>query len=147
MAVIKKYDLGLLRYMDLFEQITRFRPKDCFVMDNTIFYLTDRGKTRIAIGHQGKNIKEMRKALDKHIKIVEWAENPEGLVRSFLFPIRPSELYISDETGSKIINIKLISTKQRRMLLADKQAELGKLKKLINHYFEDISDIKILQNL
>lgn len=140
MALIRKYDQELLRYMNLFEQISRIQPRDCFVGENIVFFLTEHGTTQIAIGRQGTNVLRTSDAIKREVKVLDWADTPEGLVKSYLFPI---------DAGIKInpqkeVEVQLKTSSQRRYLLCDRQKKLRQLIQLIQHYFPDIKNIKIL---
>lgn len=141
MVLIKKYDQELIRCMNLFEQVCRVSPKDCFSIEDTIFFTTTPGTTRSAIGPQGVNAKKMSELLKKEVKILEWVDSPEGLVRSYLFP---ANIVSVSSTPEKNIEILLKSSMSRRYLLSDRQVRLKQLVALIKHYFPETKDLRVL---
>jgi len=141
MPVIKKYDQNLMRYLNAFEQITKIRAKDCFAANGTLFFLVERGTARIAIGRQGMGVKALTSALERKVKILEWASTAEGLVKAYLFPVRAQGVKLTSEN---VIEIAFKFAMQRRNLLSDRQARLKELLALIQHFYPKIKDIKVL---
>ena len=81
-----------------------------------------------------------------NIKILEEAENAEDLVRNYIFPLKTTNIFSSEDSeGEKTINIQFQIARDRRHLLGNNQAKLKELKGLINRFFPDIKEIKILQ--
>jgi len=140
MPIVKKYDQNLMRYLNAFEQVTKIRPKDCLVLDNTLLFLVDKGMARIAIGHQGTGVRALNSALKKNVKIIEWSESVEGLVSSYLFPTRAQSISLVDDN----IEITFKFAMQRRYLLSDRQAKLRELLTVLQYFFPNVKDVKIL---
>lgn len=141
MTVIKKYDQNLMRYLNAFEQVTKIRPKDCYAANGTLIFLVEKGTAKVAIGRKGANAKELEKALKKKVKIIEWRSSAAGLVKSYLYPTRPTSVRT---TKDNIVEIKFKHAKQRRILLSDRQARLHELQDLVQHFHPDIREIKVL---
>ncbi len=140
MAVIKKYDMDLLRYMSLFEKTCKINSKDCVVIGDTVFFITPLNKAGLAVGKQGVNIQILRKSLERNVRIIEEADNVCKLVENALFPARPANV----KQEGNIINIQFVKPVQRRHLLDNKQAELKLLLNFIKYYYPDVAEIKIL---
>jgi len=137
---IKKYDLNLMNYMNLFEKIAKIRPKDCFATEEIMFFFVTRGFAKTAIGKQGVNIRQLESALNKKVKVVEYASEPENLAKNYLFAMRP--LYVKKAGGG--LEIKFKFARQRRYLLDNQQARLHELLALLQHYWPDIKELKVL---
>tara|TARA_Y100000310_G_scaffold341753_2_gene441941 strand:- start:417 stop:842 length:426 start_codon:yes stop_codon:yes gene_type:complete len=141
MGIIKKYDQSLMRQLNAFEQITKVRAKDCFSTNGTLFFFVEKGVARIAIGRQGAGVRALANALDKQVRILEWLGTPEGLVKSYLFPLRTQDVVL---TAEGILEIQFKFALQRRNLLSDRQARLRELTTLIQHFYPKVRDIKVL---
>ena len=137
---IKKYDLNLMNYMNLFEKVAKIRPKDCFTTSDNMFFFVERGFAKVAIGRQGVNIRQLESALGKKVKVIEYADKPENLVKNYLFAVRP--LYVKLANSS--LEVKFKFARQRRYLLDNQQARLQELLALVRHCWPDIKDIKVL---
>ena len=73
-----------VRIVGTFERLIGVHVKDCLVDDDTVYFLIEPGKMGIAIGKNGVNIKSVSAALGKKVKIFEYADTPEKLVRSLI---------------------------------------------------------------
>jgi len=52
-----KYDLNLMNYRTIFENVTRAKVKDCFLKDNVFLVIVQENEIGKAIGKNGANIK------------------------------------------------------------------------------------------
>ena len=140
MPIVKKYDQNLMRYLNAFEQVTKIRPKDCLVLENSLLFLVDKGTARIAIGRQGAGVKALNYALKKTVKIIEWSDSVEGLVKSYLFPTRAQSVSLVDNN----VEIAFKFAMQRRYLLSDRQARLRELLTVLQYFFPNVKEVKVL---
>jgi len=139
--VVKKYDVNLLGYMNLFKKVTGVNLRDCFTLDDVIIFVTEPGKAGLAIGKGGKNIQNLKNNVQKEFKILEFAEDPKKLAENFVFPAKP--VSVSQEDGK--LSIQFATGRERRMLLGDNQKRLKQLKAIIKRYHPDIEDVVIPQ--
>lgn len=141
-----KYDVSMMRYFSLFENVTHVPAKDCFPVNETIIFFVNPGKAKIAVGKQGMNIKKLRSMINKEVKVIEFSKDVDSLVKNVVFPLKPKSVEIvNTEDNNKIINIEFKSPKERRILLDNNQRRLKLLKDIVNRYHKDINDIRILQ--
>lgn len=139
--VVKKYDVNLLGYMNVFKKVTGVNLKDCFMLDNVIIFVTEPGKAGLAIGKGGKNIQNLKNSLKKEFKILEFADDPKKLAENFVFPAKP--VSVSEDEGK--LSIQFATGRERRMLLTENQKRLKQLKEIIKRYHPNIKDVVIPQ--
>ncbi len=141
--MIKKYNSDTIRNLQLFTKVTSIQPLDCFEAGNHIIFILPPNSAPKAIGKQGKNIKQIKNSLQKEVKVVEKADSIETLIKNFLFPLKT--IYIKkQEDNSKVMEIKFQNRNDRRILLNNQQELLKCLKKVVEHYYKDIEDIRVL---
>ncbi len=102
-----------MRYIALFQDLTRASVKDCIIdeNENRIIFLVKPGDMGLAIGRNGINIKRLKKLLGRNIEVVEWADNIEQLAKNALAPAR-------------ILNVKVLTTpsgKKKVLVTVDPQ--------------------------
>lgn len=122
-----------MRYLNLFEKITRIRTRFCFKYNETIFFCVPRVFVSRAIGIGGKNIKELKMILNKRIKVVavpEGIQDAQRFIQSIVDPvtfkniqIEENEIILSAGTQSKAA---LIGRNKRRLL---------EMKKIVKDFF------------
>lgn len=140
----KKYNAEILRYMALFSKVTRVMPFECFLANNNIIFILKQGTAARAIGGGGKNIKQIKNALKRDVKVVEQADSVEELAENYLFPIRPRRVTLEeDDNGNKILVITFRIRGERQSLLGNNKQGLRCIKDVVNHFYPDVQDIKI----
>jgi len=80
---MRNFDNDTIKVITAFESITGTEVRDCICSD-TIYFLLNPGKIAIAIGKNGQNIKTAEKMFGKPIKVFEWAENDEQLIKNMI---------------------------------------------------------------
>ena len=142
MSVIK-FDTNDLKLLSLFEKVTKVRPNDCITEDGQITFITPEKTAAKAVGKKGKNILNLKTQLKKDVKIIEFSADPLQLTRNALHPLDIESIELDQETN--IINVKLKTARNRRILLSNNLKKLKELKALIQRYNKEVTDIKILQ--
>lgn len=140
-----KYDASTMKYFSVFEDVTGVTAKDCFPVDDTLVFFVEEGKAKSAVGKGGSNVKKLNSMLNKEIKIIEFSDNLKKLVKNALFPLKPKSVKISGRGDKKIVKVQFKSSRERRVLLDNNQKKLNRIKKIINRYYKEVEDIRILQ--
>ena len=87
-----------IRLLTLFEDITNVPVKDCFVNNDTVYYIVEQGKIGLAIGKGGNSIKNVEKVVGKKVKVFEYSLNPDEFVKN-LIPQAKEVKMIDGENG------------------------------------------------
>ncbi len=80
----KKFDKEPIQSINLFEEKTNVEVKDFIEDEDSAYFLVEEGKAGLAIGKNGKNIKNIGNMLGKRIKVFEYEENEEKLVKNMV---------------------------------------------------------------
>jgi NusA-like KH domain protein len=67
-------DMQLMRYINLFEKISRVSTTNCFIYNNSIVFAVQKKFVSRAIGKDAANVKKMRNIIGKKIKVIEERE-------------------------------------------------------------------------
>ncbi|MBW2989913.1 NusA-like transcription termination signal-binding factor [Candidatus Woesearchaeota archaeon] len=132
-----KYSLDLMKYIQVFESLTRAKVKDCISNDQLIF-IVDENEIGKAIGRGGSNVRRLESLLKKRIKIAEFSPEVTRFVKNLILPIRAGEI---DEEGGTI-TIKGPDSKTKGLLIGRESRNLNNLKEIVKRHF-DIEDIKV----
>ena len=131
-----KYDITLMGYRTIFENITRVSVKDCFLKDNLFIVIVKENEIGKAIGKGGSNIKELEKrnlgTKATRADILEFTQN-------IINPIKASNIVLDN----KIITISLSGMKEKGQVIGRDSRNLNELKDIISLYF-DVDAIKIV---
>jgi N utilization substance protein A len=75
-------DEKTMRYMNLFESMTKVGVKDCIATEEKVIFVVDMGSIGKAIGKDGKNIANLRKVLNKEVHLIEYSDDPEQFIKN-----------------------------------------------------------------
>jgi len=97
--MVNKIDMQGMRYLNLFEKITRIRTRFCFDYNGFLVFCVPRSMISKAIGENGRNVKQMQNILRKRIKIVPAPndiDDAEILIKAIINPITIKNLEVTD---------------------------------------------------
>jgi len=122
----------IIGYINLFENITRARVRDCYQGSEALIFIVQEGEAGKAIGKGGENIKRLNQLLKKKIKVVEFSEDPVKFVSNLILPIR-AEVRFEDE---KTIVIEGRGPKFKQAVLGPERKNLKELQTIVSNYFD-----------
>lgn len=96
-----------LRYMSLFQDITRVTARDCIVDEenNRIIFLVNQENMGTAIGKGGLNVKRLEKLIGKSIEIVGYSDNLEDMVKNLMAPAKVRSVKVVQSNSKKTVYI------------------------------------------
>ena len=71
-----------LLLMSLFENVAKVPAKDCVETKDKVVFIVNKGLLGRAIGKDGRNIKLMKKRLNKDVHLVEHSDDPQEFVKN-----------------------------------------------------------------
>jgi len=135
---MKTLDMRFIRYLNLFEKITRVTTKNCFEYNNAIVFAVHPSLISRAIGEQGNNVKEMSEILGKKIKVISLPfRGIENFIADIVSPIKFKAIEV---IGNEII---INAGKQSKAaLIGRNRIRLEELNNVAKEYFD--KEIKII---
>ena len=135
-----KYDINLMKFMQLFESVTRAKLKDCInnIEDEQVIFVVEENEIGKAIGKGGSNVRRLEDLLKRKIKIVEFNQEIKQFIRNFVMPLQVKE--INEENNT--ITITGPDTKTKGLLIGRERKNLENLKSVVKRYF-DVEDIRV----
>lgn len=128
---MKTLDMRLIRYLNLFEKITRVSTKNCFEYNNCIIFAVHPSQISRAIGEQGKNIKEINEILGRKVKVISLPfRGIENFISDVVSPVRFKSIEI---TGNEIIIN--AGRQSKAALIGRNRARLDELNNISKEYF------------
>jgi len=128
-----------MKFIALFENITRAKVKDCFVNGERLVFVVSPGFISKAIGKNGSNIKRLESMLKKKIKIVEYSEDKLRFIKNWLMPLKVTD--IKEEDG--IVTVTAPDTQTRGLMIGRSAQNLRGTEEVVRRYFE-VKEIKIV---
>ena len=127
-----------MKYIALFQDVTRASVMDCIIDDdnNRIIFLVKPGEVGLAVGRGGVNVKRMKRLLGKDIEVVEHAEKLEDLVKNALMPARVKSVkLITTGDGRKIVYV-TVDPKDKGIAIGKGGRNVSKARLILNRYFK-----------
>lgn len=105
-----------LRYIALFEKLTDVTPRDCVESEDgsRLTFVIDTDEMGKAIGEGGRNIKKVRKKLDKSVEVVEYSDDPEEFLKNIFSPVEVTSVKVEEKEGKKIATVSVEETEKGR---------------------------------
>jgi NusA-like KH domain protein len=126
-------DMRFIRYLNLFEKITKVRPKHCFFYNNYVVFSVSSVFISKAVGRDGKNVKKLASILNKKIKIISPPKSVGGTEKFISEIIKPSRFKTLEVSQSEIIITADRHTKA--VLMGRNKTRLQELKKITQEFF------------
>ncbi len=86
------FDRETIGYIQLFEARTGARVKDCLEAEDKLVFLVAPGEIPKAVGPGGVLVDRLKGMLKKEIQVVEYADDPETLVRNIFYWYSPKRV-------------------------------------------------------
>ena len=83
-----------LRYISLFEQITKANAIDCMDTEDKLVFVVEKGQGNIAVGKKGEHVIKLKDKTGKNIQVVEYSEDPEQFVKNVFHIYNPQKVVI-----------------------------------------------------
>jgi len=134
-----KYNINLMKFISIFETITRAQVKDCFEIGERLVFVVKEGNIGKALGKEGSNVKRLENVLKKKLRIIEFNPDLIQFVKNVVFPSKVKNIV----EENKIIIITPPDSETRGYLIGRGAVNLNYTKDIVKRYFE-ITDIKVI---
>ncbi|HEY9204547.1 MAG TPA: NusA-like transcription termination signal-binding factor [Candidatus Methanoperedens sp.] len=130
-----------IRYIALFESLTGARAKDCYEdsENNRLIFVVRGGDMGLAIGKGGEHINRVKKAIGKHIEVIEHAEDPVEFVKNAFHPVSIKNVNLVIRDDKRIAYVEVL-TKEKGLAIGRDGKNIEKVKKLSlrHHNIDDV---------
>ncbi len=140
-----KFTSREMRYIALFESITRANVKDCILDEklNRIIFVVKGGEMGLAIGKRGKNIQILEKMTGKKHEIIEHSENPVQFIKNTLKPAQVREVRITKRPDGKTIAVVSVNPRDKGAAIGKNGIKAERTRLLAKRYFQ-IQNVSII---
>ncbi|BAK54216.1 MULTISPECIES: NusA-like transcription termination signal-binding factor [Sulfolobaceae] len=126
-----------LRYMSLFQDVTRVTARDCIVDEenNRIIFLVNPENMGTAIGKNGSNVKRLEKLIGKSIEIVGYSDNLEDLVRNLMAPAKVRSVKVVQSNSKKTVYIN-VDPQDKGLAIGKNGRNVTRAKLILKRYMD-----------
>ena len=130
-----------IRYIALFESLTRAVARDCYIDDENdrVIFVVKNGDMGLAIGKNGNNINRVKRSIGKHIEIVEFSDDVEEFIANALQPVSVKKVQVVTKESKKLAYVE-VTSKDRGIAIGKNGRNIQKAKVLAQRHFglEDV---------
>jgi len=127
-----------MRYISLFESITRANVKDCIIDDvqSRIIFVIKQGEIGMAIGKGGRNIHTLERMTGKKHEIIEYSEEPVQFIKNALKPAMVKEVRITERPNGKTMAVVTVNPGDKGVAIGKNGRNAERLRFLAKRYFQ-----------
>jgi len=134
-----KFDSEVMKVIAAFQGIARVDVKDCIVEPEKIVFIVGENQGSRAVGKQGIYAKQMEKAFNRKIKIVEFNSDVLEFAKNLIYPLKAKE--VTEKEG--IVTITPPDLQTRGYLIGRSATTLRSFERLIKRHFP-ITELKVI---
>ena len=136
-----KLSMDGIRYIALFEKITGAQARDCYedTENNRLIFVVRKGDMGLAIGKGGDHINSVKKAIGKHIEIIEHSDDPAEFVKNAFHPVIIKNVTVNVKDDKRIAYVE-VNSKEKGLAIGRDGKNIEKVKKLSlrHHNIDDV---------
>lgn len=134
-------DMKSIRYINLFEKITKTRAQHCFLYNSAIVFIVSRDDISRAIGSEGRNIKKLTEIMGKRVKVVAIPAGKQDLARFISAVIHPVKFKSIEVKGDSLaINA---GRQSKATLIGRNKCRLAEMQEILESYF-GIKELRVI---
>jgi N utilization substance protein A len=118
-----------IRDIAVFERVTKVHVKDCIRDENCVYFMIETGKAGLAIGKNGAVIKSVSRVLGKTVKVFEFAQDLETMVKNMI----PTAKNVETGNGSVTVTI---PNSDRSVVIGRSGRNIKVMKEFLNRHFK-----------
>lgn len=85
-----------LRYISLFESVTKIRVRDCLETEDKLVFVVEPGHANRAVGKGGENVIRLKNTTGKNIQVIEYADEAEAFIKNVFYSYGVRKVEIED---------------------------------------------------
>jgi hypothetical protein len=131
--MIKTINMQEMRYLNLFEKITRIDTRFFFNYNETLMFCVPKFKLSQALGRNTENLKKLSDILKKRIRVLanpRGIEDIESFIKAIVAPVEFKELNIR---GDEVILT--TGSQSKASLLGRNKRRLMEMKEIVRDFF------------
>lgn len=105
-----------MQYINMATKITKATIIDCFISDDKLVFIVEKGHLGIAIGKNAKNLKKLRSMFKKNIKFVEYDSDKEKFLKNLFKPYNVKNISFERSKDEPIAKITVDSSDKSKII-------------------------------
>lgn len=134
-------DGNALRYISLFEKVTKTNVKDCIETQDKLVFVVAKGQIGAAVGKKGENVKRLHEMFKKNLDIIEYSDDPERFLKNIFHNFKIQRIEI-ERRGSKVHATVSVESKDKGKIIGKDGKNLKLARDILSRH-HDIESLSI----
>ena len=130
-----------LRYISVFERVTRTRVLDCIETPEKLVFIVAPGQIRLAVGKKGENVKKLHDMFKKNLDIVEHSDDPVAFIKNIFHNFKIKNVEI-ESRGRRIHATVKVESKDKGKVIGKDSRNLKLAREMLGRH-SDIQSLSI----
>ncbi len=140
----KTIDMQFMRYINLFEKISKISTTDCFIYNNTIYFAVKPALLSKAVGKNGANVRQISETLRKRIRVIPMppiekfeagsADEKNKILKNFISEVVSPMEFTTLDYADNIVSISG-SREQKAMMIGRDRSKQIELQEVLSRTF------------
>lgn len=130
-----------MRYISLFENVTRARVKDCIVKNDKVIFVVPKAQVILALGKNNENIKRVKELFKKNVDIIGFSDQIEIFIKNIFHNFKIQSIQVENRGEKSLIYVNVDLRDKGKIIGKDGQ-NLKLAREIATRHFE-IADIII----
>jgi len=131
------YTKELIATMNFFSRATGAAVKDCFEIEDMLYFVVEPGNIGKAIGKKGAAVKELQFKLKKRVKVIEFSKDLVQFIKNVVYPIT-----VEVEQHEGVVLLKSFDRDVKGQLIGRNAKHLNMIVSVTKRYFP-ITEVKV----
>lgn len=138
---MEKLDNEKIQFITEFEKLTKTNVKNIYEHQNKMIVLVDQGEAKTAVGQGGKTLVMLEQKFGKKLKIIEYNSDLHTFIQNVMLPLKASKI---EDTGEGEVTVYGTDEKTRGLMIGAKAQNLRFTEQVVQKYFPDLKEIKVV---
>lgn len=126
------YSQDSVQSIALLESMMNIHVKDLVVEENKLFVILEKQEFDKLRERTGFNLKHLEQMFKKHIRVVQFDEDPRKFITNLVFPIRIK--MVNEESG--VFSLEMEEKTYKGLLIGKNGGNLNLIKRIVNRFFD-----------
>ena len=126
-----QYDTRVIGLINIFENVTKAKVKDCFEEEDTLVFIVQEGQVKRAVGPGGQNIRKLSAMMKRKIKVIEFSGDVERFVINLLYPLRPRT-----QLRDGALVLKAADSREKGQIFGREKTNLKRIQGIVSKYYK-----------
>ncbi len=135
-----KLTLESINNINLFENLTGAKVKDCLIDEEGLLFLVEEGNVKRALGPNNAHLHRISSILKKNIKIIAFSSDVCKFVANLIYPQKIDGIFLEN----KVVKIVVEDTATKGKIFGRSRENLKRINSLVKNYFTDIEEVVLV---